>query len=175
MDRLYPQVWMALDKDIKDVLVKEFKIERGGQVEILNQEIVKDGYRTEDLAVINVENMMAFVEQDKELSFSRMWELTIAKINFILHPPIIAKEEDVLPPLPPKIAPWCYYCEAKAFAHRPECTRPNKPVETFTKTESTEEIKVDEGTEIITGEIKEEINEQENKQNKGSVKSGNTR
>lgn len=160
MDRIYPPVWMALDKDIKNVLIKEFNIEKGGQVEIHNQEVVKDGYRTEDLAVINIENMMKFVEQDTASSFMRMWELTLAKVQFILHPPI--KDEPELPPTPPRKAPWCYYCESKAFVHRPECTRPDK----------SDTLK----DEIITGEIKEEeINEQENKQNKGANKSGNAR
>jgi hypothetical protein len=147
MERIYPQFWMSLDKDVKETLVKEFKIFKTGVTEVVDSQVVTDGFRTEDLMAINVVSMMEFVLQDTPLPFSRMWELTIAKVKFILNPPImdISTGEEV--DNTPRKAPWCYYCEAKAFAHRPECTRPDKPLVEMPPDE------VISSEEIITGEI----------------------
>ena len=125
MDRIYPQQWMALDKDVKDVLKKEFDIKQTGVVHVIDSRVADDGYLVSDLAAINVDSMNKFVDQTITTTFNRLWELTLAKVQFILHPPVQVIQEVEIP-VAPKRAKWCYYCESKGFSHKPECTRPNQ-------------------------------------------------
>lgn len=81
-----PQLWMQLDKDIREHLVKIFSLERTGITEILDQQIIKDGYSVEDLKGITLEKMIAYIGSEE--TFPRAWELTCSKAKYELHPPI---------------------------------------------------------------------------------------
>lgn len=86
-DKLYPQVWMSLPTEAKQVLIKYFGIKRTGMVEVFNSEVKSDGYTQQDLSVISVESMSSFIGAEEKLSFHSAWELTLKKIEFILNPP----------------------------------------------------------------------------------------
>lgn len=172
MDRLYPQVWRGLSKAEQDVLKKEFSLVQGGPIKIFNESVEDDGYRVEDLALVNVQTMMVFVTQDTPLPFMRMWELTLAKVKFILNPPVMDITDGEIVDNTPRKAPWCYYCEAKAFAHRPDCTRPLPVEEVKIPVVAEPEVQFMATKEVITEEIKKETNDTKSKQNKGSIKSG---
>jgi len=107
MEKIYPQVWINLPKETKEVLIKAFDIPRTGITEIVDQRVVNDGYSEADLSAISLEKMIAYIGSTE--TFHRAWELTLAKVHSELHPPlgeIVGKEgsmtvapieEDVLP------------------------------------------------------------------------------
>lgn len=93
MDRIYPSVWLALPKDVRDRLVEVFSITRTGATEIRDQSVVSDGYTVEDLQCITLTAMSRYIGSDE--TFGRAWEITIAKAHSELHPPVaIIKQVD---------------------------------------------------------------------------------
>lgn len=81
-----PQLWMMLPKESRDYIVKEFSLTRTGITEILDQQVIRDGYSMDDLKGITLDKMCAFIGSEEE--FPRAWELTCAKVKSILHPPV---------------------------------------------------------------------------------------
>lgn len=80
------QLWMLLDKSIKNHLVKVFDIKRTGITEIRDQVLVLDGYSNDDLKAITLEKMNEYIGSQE--TFPRAWELTCAKAKYEINPPI---------------------------------------------------------------------------------------
>lgn len=85
-EKVYPHIWMALPKDIKDHLVTVFNIPRTGVSEIRDQQLVSDGYSIEDLQVITLPKMIEYIGSEE--TFPRAWELSCAKAKYELNPPM---------------------------------------------------------------------------------------
>ncbi len=86
MSNIYPQMWLALPKAIRNLLAERFEIPRTGVTEIRDQDVVSDGYTGEDLQHITLEKMNAYIGSEE--TFGRAWEITIAKAHAELNPPI---------------------------------------------------------------------------------------
>ena len=86
MNQIYQQVWISLDKEIRNLLAKDLKIMRTGITEIRDQVVISDGFTNDDLKQITLEKMCEYIGSQE--TFSRAWELTIAKAKSILNPPI---------------------------------------------------------------------------------------
>ena len=100
-NRIVPQAWMLLDKELRDYLAQIFHIEISGIIEIRDQTVVTDGRTMNDLAVITIERMEHFAGEiegvSEEDKFARLWNLVISKAKYELHPPIdISPKDDVL-------------------------------------------------------------------------------
>lgn len=78
---------MLLDREVRLHLVDVFNIRRSGVIEIRDQTVVTDGYTLEDLDAITQEAMARYIGSDMG-SFMRMWDVTISRANFDMHPPI---------------------------------------------------------------------------------------
>ncbi len=85
-EKVVPQQWMLLSKEVRELLAKEFHIPFSGVVEIRDQELITDGRTVQDLEKLNAESMAAYVGSEE--SFSRLFELTIAKAKSVLNPPV---------------------------------------------------------------------------------------
>ena len=85
-EKIYPQMWMDVPYELRQQLIKDFNLVRTGGTEVINNEIVTDGYRVTDLERINKESMAEYVGADDE--FHRLWIVTIAKAKSIVYPPI---------------------------------------------------------------------------------------
>ena len=107
MNQIFPQVWIALDKEVRDHLAKIFSIERTGVTEIVDQRVVSDGYTATDLLAITLEKMNEYIGSTE--SFARAWEVTLAKVHSELHPPLGVIEsvdgEMVVAPMPEPVEP----------------------------------------------------------------------
>lgn len=86
-ERIYQQHWIDLPKDTRLKLAEVFGIERTGPTEVRDQTVISDGYSNSDLSAITLEKMNAYVGSDE--TFSRAWELTLAKVKFELNPPVV--------------------------------------------------------------------------------------
>lgn len=86
MNNIYPQVWINLPKDVRARLVEVFGIPRTGATEIRDQEVVSDGYNAEDLKSISLEKMTEYIGSEE--TFTRSWEITLAKVHAELNPPV---------------------------------------------------------------------------------------
>lgn len=86
MDHIYQQHWIDLPKEIRNHLVKVFGLTANGIAEIRDQTIVSDGFTNKDLEGITTAKMAEYVGSNE--SFIRLWELTLAKCHYELHPPI---------------------------------------------------------------------------------------
>ncbi len=84
-DRLLPQIWMLQPLEIRNHLIRVFDIPRTGAAEIRDDYVVSDGYNYEDLAAVTGEAMATYVGSEE--TFSRLWELTVAKAKYELDPP----------------------------------------------------------------------------------------
>lgn len=77
--------WMRLGQAMRNELVKIFAIKRsqGSTVHMLGEtaKVVSDGYTDEDLAVITVAKMQAFLKEKKETDFWKLMDATIDKIE----------------------------------------------------------------------------------------------
>ena len=85
-NRVYPQMFMALSKELRERIAEEFCVGRTSIIEIRDQEVISDGRTLDDLSVINEANMAAYVGSVEP--FMRLWELTVAKAYSELHPPV---------------------------------------------------------------------------------------
>ena len=113
---LYPQQWLPLSKEVKDVLIKEFSIGRSGVTEVRDQSVVSDGYTTEDLRAITQEKMNKYIGSEE--NFMRGWEITLAKVHAVLNPPVAEIKESTIIDV---IAPFCIECKAVLAPHFKKC------------------------------------------------------
>ncbi len=124
MEKIYVQVWMDLPKETKDHLIKIFSLSRTGITEIRDQTVVTDGYTNNDLATLTADKMSAYVGSPiGELSFSRLWEITLSKIKFELHPPVLEIQKDGLIIDIPPVKKYCDTCVSTAGRHRKGCPK----------------------------------------------------
>ena len=84
---------------ILKIRAREFGLKRTGVTEIMNEQVVTDGYSNHDLIELTKENMSAWVGSDE--TFHRAWELTIAKAHSALNPPMFEIKKDEIVPLTP--------------------------------------------------------------------------
>lgn len=87
-ERIYPQFWMSLKPEVKKILIEAFEIKRGGVTEVRDDVVLSDGYRVQDLQVITVDAMRAWVGEEAKVTFAQAWDLVMKKIEFILNPPV---------------------------------------------------------------------------------------
>lgn len=85
-EQVHPHLWMVLPVEERAVLAEAFGLVRNGISEIRNEEVISDGYSADDLARITKQGMEEWVGAPEE-SFSRLWELTVAKARYVLNPP----------------------------------------------------------------------------------------
>lgn len=84
--RIIPGLWMEIALEKKARLVEVFQLERTGGSEVHDNVLVSDGHTIKDLMGITKEKMEEYVGSTAE--FSRLWELTLAKVHYELNPPI---------------------------------------------------------------------------------------
>lgn len=106
-DRIYQHQWITLDRDVREHLTKIFDIPTTGIAEIRDQSVISDGKTNEDLKAITSEKMATYVGSLEE--FPRLWELTLSKVKYELHPPIFI--------------PYCGTCDAKSGRHKKGCPK----------------------------------------------------
>lgn len=82
---IVPQLWMMVPKKERDLIAKEFNLSKTGITEVVNEDVITDGYRAEDLAGITIEKMANFIGSEE--SYMRSWELTVMKAHSLLNPP----------------------------------------------------------------------------------------
>ncbi len=97
-DRILVPHWISLKKEIRVHLVKVFNLTATGIAEIRDQSVISDGYSNSDLDKITAAKMAEYVGSNE--SFPRLWELTLAKVHYELHPPL-----DFSKPQPTPTAP----------------------------------------------------------------------
>lgn len=78
---------MLLPREIREHLAMQFSVPRTGVTEIRDDQVVSDGRNLEDLSSITAAKMADYVGSEE--SFGRLWELSIAKAKFELHPPTV--------------------------------------------------------------------------------------
>ena len=89
MDKLYPQVWMAIPKPERQFLAQQFDVQQSGISEIRDGTHLSDGKTEADLSVFTKESMASFVGQEvADSSFMRLLELSVAKAYSELNPPV---------------------------------------------------------------------------------------
>lgn len=86
LERLLPQQYMHLSKELRDKITEVFNIKRTGVSEVRDQDIITDGTTYDDLLVVTHRAMGEYVGSDE--TFARAWELTVAKAYSELHPPV---------------------------------------------------------------------------------------
>lgn len=86
MNKVYTQIWLDLPREIRDHLMKVFGIIKTGVAEVRDQTVVSDGVTNDDLSVISDAKMTEYVGSVEE--FHKLWQLTVSKANYELHPPI---------------------------------------------------------------------------------------
>ena len=84
-------LWMLLPKEEREHLVKVFHLTKTGPVEVYNEMVKADGYSDGDLSVITKESMSAYTGSPVDMPFHRLWEVTLSKCNYELHPPMEIK------------------------------------------------------------------------------------
>jgi len=89
------QLWMQLEKTIRNHLVSVFNIPRTGVTEIFNNEVRADGYSAEDLKAITLEKMTEYIGSEE--TFPRAWEITCSKANSEVNPPMNMLKPEVIP------------------------------------------------------------------------------
>lgn len=124
MEKLYVPNWMALSKETKDHLIKVFGLVKTGNSEIRDQEVVTDGFTNNDLEGITLSKMAEYTGSPASESFHRLWEVTLSKVKYELHPPImdISLKAEIVPEVKTK---FCDFCEAVGpIKHKANCTKP---------------------------------------------------
>lgn len=126
--QLYTQYWLDLPKETKAHLVKIFNIPKTGITEVRDQTVVQDGHTNDDLKAVTCENMAAYVGSPADVPFHRLWEITLAKVHYELHPPVgtIGEGGLVSSPNEPTVAPvkkYCDTCVSTAGRHRKGCPK----------------------------------------------------
>lgn len=85
-DKIVPQAFMLLPREIREHLAKVFEIPRTGVTEIRDDQVISDGRTQDDLNTITSAKMADYVGSEE--SFGRLWELSIAKAKHELYPPV---------------------------------------------------------------------------------------
>ena len=119
MDRIYTQVWMSVPKLVRHQLVKDFNIRRTGNVEVINDTVVTDGYTNADLMVFTIDSMTHYAQERG--SFSHLWDVTVEKAMKIVDPPadLIEVSPNTLEvAAQPK---YCDKCASKGGRHLKYC------------------------------------------------------
>lgn len=134
MEKLYAQMWIDLPQETRNHLAKAFDIPRTGITEIRDQTVVSDGHTNTDLEAVTADKMAAYVGSPLgTLSFSRLWEITLSKVKYELHPPMLEIQPnglitDVVPITNPAYlleAPkkYCDNCVSTKGRHRKGCPK----------------------------------------------------
>ncbi len=121
MDRIYQQQWIALPKETREHLKKVFGIQATGVAEIIDQTVVSDGVTNANLQVITAERMAEYVGSTE--SFLRLWELTIAKVKYELHPPIELETLQGNTEVINVVTKFCDTCDSKGVRHLKVCPK----------------------------------------------------
>ena len=142
-EHLYQQYWIELPKDVRFHLAKVFGLVKTGITEIRDQTVVSDGFTNKDLEGISFPAMAEYVGEtnDTKVTFHRLWELTLAKVNSELHPPINLNPV-IIPRTEPRetpevnssllieapkeiikeiVKPFCDTCDSKGGRHMKSC------------------------------------------------------
>lgn len=125
-ERVYPQMWISLDKKIRLHLIKVFGIPVSGVNEVMNNTVVSDGVTVDDLKAISKEKMVEYVHQDGE--YSKLFELCLLQVNKDLTPVDVSQETVInqalengsITILPKK---YCDTCESLKGRHRKGCPK----------------------------------------------------
>ncbi len=94
MNRIYPQMWLDLSREVRDHFVKVFGIVKTGIAEIRDQTLISDGVTGEDLQVITEAKMAEYV--GSVAPFHRLWEISISKAKYEINPPIAVEKENII-------------------------------------------------------------------------------
>ncbi len=87
-----PQLWMQLEKPVREHLAKQFNLKRTGVSEIRDQELISDGYSVEDLKAFNLGSMGTYVGSE-QTDMLHAWLVTCSKARFELNPPVQVSQE----------------------------------------------------------------------------------
>lgn len=79
-------MWLELPRDVRDHLMKVFGVVKTGVAEVRDQTVISDGVTNDDLSVISFEKMTEYVGPAED--FHKLWQITVSKANYELHPPI---------------------------------------------------------------------------------------
>lgn len=141
MNRIYPQQWIHLTKDVRNQLVQVFGIPRTGVTEVKDDQVVSDGHTMDDLGVITLEAMCEYIGSEE--TFARAWEITLSKVHAELNPPVaiiqnvngeatmidvnseFVVKEYVDPKAFEKVA-FCDSCDSKGVRHKKDCPKAKK-------------------------------------------------
>lgn len=88
-EKVYTQEWVELPHEFRVKLAAVFGITKTGISEVRDQTLISDGTTMDDLKVITKEAMAEYTGSDPEDSFSHLWEVTLSKVKYELHPPTI--------------------------------------------------------------------------------------
>lgn len=123
-EQIFPAHWLALSHDMREHLAKTFKVNRSASTEIMNNTIISDGRSVNDLKVITKEALQEYINDEKEESFSRLWELALSKAQGEIMPmkelPVVeVKKEEVIAPVvdEKKINPFRQLTKKEAEVH----------------------------------------------------------
>ena len=128
-NRIYQHQWMSLEKEVRNHLISIFDIPKTGICEIIDQVVICDGVTNQDLQEITKDRMVAYVGSSED--YPRLWELTLAKVKYELHPPMdfpsipveVKEEETKEVVLEIKSSePFCQGCDSKGIRHKKDCT-----------------------------------------------------
>lgn len=128
MEKIYQQVWIDLPKATRHHLVKVFGLVPNGIAEIRDTTVISDGFTNDDLSRISALKMAEYVGGGAD-SFSRLWELTLAKVKYELNPPINFPQsspqtiESALVPMAQIPTSFCDKCESHGVRHLKICPR----------------------------------------------------
>lgn len=125
MERIYPQMWLEVSKEIREHLAKVFNLTRTGTSEIRNETVISDGYTIEDLGGITAEKMAEYVGYPN--SFHILWAICQKKAELELNPPKIITElkqviHNIDNPIPLSER-FCDECDSKGIRHKSYCSK----------------------------------------------------
>lgn len=127
MEKIYQQHWIDLPQETRNHLVKVFDIPQSGITEIRDQTVVADGHTNADLEAITADKMSAYVGSEiGTLAFSRLFDITLAKVKSELHPPVLEIGTDGLVTDVPQSTPvikYCDTCVSTKGRHRKGCPK----------------------------------------------------
>ena len=76
-ERIYPLVWLAQSRGVREQLALDLKLPKTGLTEVRDQELISDGYSVYDLQNITVDALIGYVGKKK--SFQELWEASVEK------------------------------------------------------------------------------------------------
>ena len=79
--QIYQHLYIHLDREVREKLIKVFNIQKSGVSEILDQTLISDGVTNQDLSVITSKAMSEYLGVSEELPFSFLWEQVLSKIS----------------------------------------------------------------------------------------------